>query len=189
MAGFAGQVEFVRTVRGRIKRNAKLIDQDFFYQTWAFLTQQRRCRQGAQPCAHCKNIRDELVWRFVAATIDDPALRAVRVAVFGLCGAGEKCDFAVPFRSCPGRCQASQPAADDENIGLEGVIHFRGKSLGETAKISQRNGSISKLKSMAGAECVRAPTEIQSTPASANCLTLSRVMPPDASVRIVFADL
>ena len=54
------------------------------------------------------------------------------------------------------------------------------------SRSKNHSGSISKLKSTAGAECVSAPTEIQSTPASANSLTFSSVIPPDASVRILF---
>ena len=82
-----------------------------------------------------------------------PCARSVLLSS-GFVGARQQSDFAAPFGGVPGGRQACQAAADDEDVG----------SMSYQVVLHQSSGSISKLKSTAGAECVSAPTEIQSTP-------------------------
>ena len=115
-----------------------------------------------------RGCRQQVVLGFRLRAIDDSALRPISIAFLRFFGARQQNDLAAPFGGVPGGRQASQA----EDIGLSGVLHHA--------------GSISKLKSTAGAEWVSAPTEIQSTPVSANCLMSASVIPPEASMRIFF---
>src|SRR4030095_7957481 len=57
----------------------------------------------------------------------------------------------------------------------------RGAKRNEQRNVESAHGSSSSEKSIAGAECVSAPTEIKSTPVAAIAGTLLRVTPPLAS--------
>ncbi len=62
---------------------------------------------------------------------------------------------------------------------LEGQGHVGGRGDGE--RLAHGSGSRMRDRSRAGAECVRAPTEMKSTPVSAISRTVSRLTPPLAS--------
>ena len=119
MACLGGQIEFSGMFRRGIERDVKLIDQDFLHQARAFMAQQRGRFGRAESGARGEDVRDELFGRFAAAAINDPALCPVRVAVLGVRGAREQRDFAAPFCGVPCGRQASQAAANDEDVGLD----------------------------------------------------------------------
>src|SRR5687767_7675622 len=75
-------------------------------------------------------------------------------------------------------CLENRPAVQTDHLALD-LLHVR-----RAADVANIDGHQSKssARSKAGAECVKAPTEIQFTPVSAIDLTLSSVTPPDASV-------
>src|SRR6478735_3272982 len=80
-----------------------------------------------------------------------------------------------------------QPHYERNSLTLGGGFPYRvkpGTDPGTDPGSDRRAERYSKssARSSAGAECVRAPTEIQSTPAWAMARTVSRFTPPEASV-------
>src|SRR5665213_4135361 len=86
MARLGRQIEFLWIFRGRVERNVQLVDQNFLYEARAFHAQQESRFRRAEPRPCGKDIRHELFRLFVVASIDDAALRPVRVAVLGIVG-------------------------------------------------------------------------------------------------------
>ena len=84
MAGLGRQIEFAGMFGRRIERHLQLVDQNFLHQARAFLAEQRGGFRRAESGARGKNVRDKLFGLLVAAAVNDPALRAVRVAVLGV---------------------------------------------------------------------------------------------------------
>src|SRR6185369_2399948 len=62
------------------------------------------------------------------------------------------------------------------------LVHVNLGRSGPLPRMHDHSGLILRLMSIAGAEWVIAPTEIKSTPHSANARTFSRVTPPESSI-------
>ncbi len=88
MAGLGREIKFFRVIWRIVERHAKLVDQDLLHQTRTFAAQQDCGFGRAKPGSRGKNVRNKLLGLFFVAAIDDSALCAVRVAVFGVRSAG-----------------------------------------------------------------------------------------------------
>ena len=89
VASLGGQIEFLRIFRRWIERNMQFVDQYFFHEARALMAEQRSRFRRTESCPGNKNIRHELLRLFAMPAINDSALRAVRVAVLRIGGAGK----------------------------------------------------------------------------------------------------
>ncbi len=135
----------------RSKGTLELLDEKLLHEVGPLARDQRDGLGGAETVACPLDVGGELLGSVAGGTRDDAALGVERVRLAGLRGARDELDRGPAARGGERGRAAGDTGAENENVG----------SLDRHARSSSSDTSA------AATECVSAPTETASTPASA----------------------
>ena len=152
--------------RQAVERHTGVVDQELLDQARALAAEQLHRRRIAEAGASRHDVGRQPLRGVAGPPVDDAALRLPGVGVLGADALGQHDDAGAPARRGESRRASGQAAPDHEDV--DGCAHE----------------SKSNAMSTDGAEWVRAPTEMVSTPASAYARTFASVMPPDDSTQM-----